>query len=219
MSRIIAVQMLKVFVPAFLLSTMVLFVAADHHADALHNKGVYPNVGHAWMSAGSLYSGRLYNSSNKCNSSETGAYSKIKSSTTGTTEMPEWKNGIDMKQQDCNGAWNSGIDIKLNYVATHPTPGENFDIKNTSSICTLWGAAYPCGVRSQVKISNAWWDKASSLARQRLIMHETGHSLGLGHLCSSDSIMNDGTRDCNSGRWTQVMEYKSSDRKSINAVY
>ncbi|MEN9922169.1 MAG: Matrixin [Candidatus Parcubacteria bacterium] len=210
---------LKTFIPALILFVGVLYCATNAYVQALHNKGTYPSVGHLWMSSSSGYFGVLFNSSTKCSSTETGAYARIKSSTTGTSEMPEWKNGIDMRQSNCSGAWNNSIDIKLNYVATHPTPGENFDVKNTSSYCAYWGVSYPCGVRSQVKINQAWWDKASSLSRQRLLMHETGHSLGLGHLCSSNSIMNDGTSGCNLGQWTQVMSYQSSDRKSINAVY
>ena len=133
--------------------------------------------------------------------------------------MLEWKNGIDMRQHNCSGAWNNSVDIKLNYVTTLGTPGQNFDIKNTSSYCSYWGQSYPCGTRSEIKIRSSWWDAASSASRQRLIMHETGHSLGLLDYCGSDSIMNNGDTGCNSARWTSIMEYKSSDRKSINAVY
>ena len=219
MPKIVSSNFIKIYLISFIFFMSIMIVAPSASVSALHNKGTYPAVGHLWMSASSGYYGLLYNSSNKCNVAETDAYTRIKTSTTGKTEMSEWKNGIKMTQQNCSGSWNNNIDIKLNYVATHPTPGENFDIKNTSSYCSYWGQSYPCGVRSQIKINSAWWDKASSLSRQRLIMHETGHSLGLGHLCSSDSIMNDGTSGCNLGRWTQVMEYKSSDRKSINAVY
>lgn len=209
----------KVFTPTFVLFVGIFLVSTEAYVNALYNKGVYPTVGHLWMSKSSGYFGVLFNSSTRCSSAETGAYSLVKSSTTGKTEMPEWKNGIDMRQSNCTGVWNNNIDIKLNYVSTLGTPGQNFDIKNTSSYCSYWGQSYPCGVRSEVKIRSSWWDSASSLSRQRHIMHETGHSLGLDHLCTSDSIMNDGSDSCNSGRWTQVMEYKSSDRKSINAVY
>lgn len=210
---------IRVFLPATIFFIVVLFVSLQTYTYALHNKGTYPAVGHMWMSKDKGYKGLLYVSSTKCSSGETGAYTRIKSSTTGTTEMSDWKNGIDMRQYDCNGAWNNNIDIKITYVSTLGTPGQNFDIKNTSSYCSYWGATYPCGVRSEVKVRSSWWDSASSYSRQRHIMHETGHSLGLGHLCSSDSIMNDGTLGCNSGKWTSVMEYKKSDRESINAVY
>ncbi len=197
----------------------ILLVTSTYFANASHTKGTFPSVGHLWMSVKSGYSGLLYVSSTNCNSAETSAFSKIKTSTTGTTEMSDWKNGIKMSQYNCSGTWSYNTDIKLSYVSTHPTPGENFDIKNTSSYCTFWQQTYPCGVRSQIKISLAWWNNASSLSRQRLIMHETGHSLGLAHHCSADSIMNDGTLGCNSGRWTQITGYQSTDRNGINAVY
>ena len=188
-------------------------------AVANHKKGTYPTVGHLWMSGDSGYAGWLYVSSNNCNSSEINAFTKIKDSTKGMSYMTDWKDGISMSQVDCSGAWNNNIDIKLNYVSTHPTPGENFDFVNTSSYCSYWNQSYPCGVRSQIKISKAWWSSASSLSKQRLLMHETGHSLGLAHHCTADSVMNDGTSGCNGGKWTSVMSYQSTDRSGVNSIY
>lgn len=57
------------------------------------------------------------------------------------------------------------------------------------------------------------------LPRQRLIMHETGHSQGLDHHCSSDSIMNKGADGCNENRWLEVMSYLATDREGIRGVY
>lgn len=49
-------------------------------------------------------------------------------------------------------------------------------------------------------------------------MHETGHSLGLTHHCSSPSIMNNGAGDCYGGRFGGT-GYFSTDRYGINNVY
>jgi hypothetical protein len=51
------------------------------------------------------------------------------------------------------------------------------------------------------------WNVTSTTGRERLIMHETGHSHGLDHHCTSDSIMNDGSSTCNGGKWTAIMSY------------
>ena len=59
----------------------------------------------------------------------------------------------------------------------------------------------------------------SNQGRRRLLMHETGHSQGLDHHCTSDAIMNDGTSGCNGGRWLEVTGYLATDRQGIVNVY
>lgn len=207
----------KAYTFAFLLSLLLLspvaFVAANH------NKGLFPNTGHFWMSSRTGYSGLIYVTSTNCNADQVGAYSRIKSSTTGTAEMPEWANGIGMQQYTCTGTWNNYTDIRISHVASQSSPGLNIDTMRDSTYCSFWGTSYPCGVRSSVTVRQSWWDTASSVSRQRLIMHETGHSMGLNHHCTANSIMNDGTSGCNSGAWTSVMTYQPTDRVGVNSVY
>jgi hypothetical protein len=42
-------------------------------------------------------------------------------------------------------------------------------------------------------------------------MHETGHSFGLAHHCSGNSIMNDGTSGCNGGAWANINGYQATE--------
>lgn len=182
-------------------------------------KGTYPNKGSLWLSSDMNYSGELYMSSNNCNTQEKNAYKKVLNSTKGKSEMPDHDDGIKMSSYNCSGSWSNDIDILLNYVTTHPTPGENSDIKNPKAYCTYFDVDYPCGNRAKIKISKAWWNTATKTSKERLIMHETGHSLGMGHLCSENSIMNDGTSGCNNGVWTAVTGYLPPDRRAIDAIY
>lgn len=188
---------------------------------ANHYKGTYPNEGLLWMSKTYGYPGYEYVTSPNCNGDETGAYSRIKNSTTGKSEMSRWKNGIQMKQYRCDGAWDSYTDIKIDYTSGHPSGawGENHSTLASSSFCQFWGTSYPCGMLPTVHLNKETWNGLSSTNRQRLIMHETGHSNGLNHHCTSDAIMNDGTSSCNGGRWSSVMEYQPTDRTGINSVY
>lgn len=213
--------MIKNFIKTYFVALFVFtfLIAPAVVVFANHTKGTYPSVGHLWMSSGSGYSGLIYTSSDNCNGQETGAYTRVKNSTTGYAEMTDWTNGIDMQQYTCTGSWNNYTDIVFDYLSHPASPGENHDTVNSSAYCSFWSVSYPCGVRSTVHVDNTWWNNASTNSRERLIMHETGHSFGLAHHCTADSIMNDGTPGCNGGAWTSVMEYKSTDRTGINNVY
>lgn len=213
--------MLKTFLKTYFISILLLggFLVPTILVLANHTKGTYPTVGHLWMSKQGGYSGLIYLTSTNCNTSETGAYNRIKTSTTGTSEMSRWKKGIDMRQYTCTGSWNNYTDIKLEYLSHPSSPGENHDSVNSSSYCAFWGVSYPCGVRSTDHFDTTKWNNASSLSRERLIMHETGHAFGLAHHCTSDAIMNDGTSACNGGKWTAIMQYQPTDRTGISNVY
>ena len=187
------------------------------------NSGVNDeNKGHIWMSWEKDYAGTIYVNSDNCNTSEEDAYDFIKNSTDDSTEMDLWPDGIQMSQYACDATWNDYTDIMLHYNdPTYPEDswGLNIDFVNDSDFCTFWTDDWPCGVRSDIYIDGSVWSSISTTSQARLIMHETGHSLGLDHHCASDSIMNDGTGGCNSGAWTSVMEYQDIDRESITAVY
>lgn len=125
----------------------VVFVLANHI------KGTYPTVGHLWMSGQAGYSGLIYTTSNNCNDSELNAYTRVKNSTTGTSEMPRWTNGIRMTRYTCTGTWNNYTDIYLQYLdRSGQSWGQNYDTVNSSSYCQFWGVSYPCGVRSTDQI-------------------------------------------------------------------
>lgn len=48
---------------------------------------------------------------------------------------------------------------------------------------------------------------------------ETGHSQGLAHHCTSDSVMNNGDPSCNFGRWQEVTGYMATDRAGVVNAY
>lgn len=204
----------------FILSLFVGILMPTFFISADEIKGQFPNDGLLWMSSRKGYVGYEYVSSNNCNNSEVSAYTKIKNSTIGTVEMSRWKNGVGIKQYTCDGSWDSYTDIKLEY-GSQPTDagGQNYSVLADSSFCGFWNTSYPCGVRPTVKINLAKWNNTSSAGRERLIIHETGHSNGLRHHCLGDSVMNDGSSSCNQGRWSVVMNYQPTDRKGINSIY
>jgi hypothetical protein len=211
------VGFMKVYVPALLLFLSILSPALWASAD--HNKGTYPSYGIMWISADKDYSGYSYFTSENCNSAETGAASRIEDSTTGTAEMSDWDSGIQLTQYTCTGNWNYYTDMKFHYLNHPGSPGENHDDVASSAFCSFWNESYPCGMRPDVHFDTTWWNNASQTSRERLVMHETGHSFGLSHHCSEDAIMNDGSGGCNGGAWTSVMEYQSTDREGIDSVY
>lgn len=214
---------MKKFFTALVIFT-VIFSATSVFASNIFE--TYGNRGFLWMSAEKSYSGSIWVSSTNCNDSEVNAYQRVKNSTTGTTEMSLWKNGIDMSQKKCDGTLDNYIDIVLSYEdfdVTHDKGtfgGENHHTDAPKSYCDFWNATYPCGSHpATVHINLEKWNTKTTTWRERLIMHETGHSHGLDHHCTSDSIMNDGSSTCNGGKWTAIMSYQVTDRKGINSIY
>lgn len=186
-----------------------------------HIKGTYGNKGFLWMSKVKNYVGLVWVSSPNCNPEQRSAFSRVKNSTTGKPEMPRWNYGIQMSEHRCDGAWDNTIDLNIQYTVGYPSDawGINIDTLASSAFCQYWNAPYPCGVRPTVFINKGNWDRISFAHKERLIMHETGHSNGLAHHCTTDSIMNDGTNACRGSRWLAVMEYLTTDRTGINRVY
>lgn len=151
------------------------------------------------------------------------AYSSVKNSTKGYSEMPStvWSNGFNMVQNNWTGTWNQYVDIMVNYQnrGANISTGETFRYVAPSDYCYIWGQSYPCGTRPTIVMNTYKWDPMASLSKQRLIMHETGHAVGMMDYCTVDSIMNNGTSTCNGGKWTAVTGYLSTDRSAVSSVY
>lgn len=198
--------------------------------NAAHRKGTYGNHGYVWFARYNDFAVADVTSS-YCNGRELAAYSKIQASTKGASYMrSRWPSGIRLRRSathSCDYVKAREVDIALYYdpdfLRTHGDyGGENHSDLAPSSWCSAMGASYPCGYHvSRVHLNKSRFTSSrySNAYRERLIMHETGHSLGLAHHCSSDAIMNDGRAGCNGGRWTQVMGYQSTDRKGIYETY
>lgn len=200
-------------------------------ASANHVLDTYPDRGYGWAA-------RYYDyffldvSSDNCNPAELDAFERVLDSTSSASGdfNDRWPRGINLERASsgpCNGTVSGFTDIKLAYsdfCDTHGCGtfgGENHSTLAPTSYCNTYQAGhYPCGSHpSRVHINHPKYQNTSQLGKARLIMHETGHSLGLGHHCTSDSIMNDGTSGCNGGAWTSVMVYKVTDRAGILGVY
>lgn len=173
------------------------------------------------------------------------AYSSVRSSTTGYTEMSNtvWSKGFNMVPINWTGTWNQNVDIMVNFEdrGEKKSSGETFRVLVPMGFCNLWGAIYPCGMRPTITINTYKWDgnsannytPMSSTSKKRLIMHETGHAVGMKDYCLEDSIMNNGANDPNTGaicnpvfngsknvpKWTQITGYKATDRSVVNSVY
>lgn len=206
-----------------------LIVAQPTGADASHRKGTFPDQGLLWMSGWEGYSGNIWVSSNSCNQGELDAFAAAKSSTTGTSEMSRWRNGMNMTQHRCDGVFDYASDIQIVYKDQSYfrqsdgsyIGGRNVDLAKDPNVCSYWGKPYPCGQRPQVQINQQKYYGASATYRKREILHETGHSHGLSHHCSGNSIMNDGSSSCNSGKFTSLspMVYYATDRTGISSTY
>jgi hypothetical protein len=201
-------------------------------AKADHRYNEYGYRGYTWFATFNDYATADVTSDN-CNGREVDAYQAVLDSTAGKSYMnSRWPSGIRFRRaygHECDGTVTNSVDIRLDYRADFSTEaehgnygGENHSFLASSSWCDTMNSNYPCGSHpSVVHLNKARWtsDSYSHAYRQRLIMHETGHSLGLAHHCSADSIMNDGTSDCNGGAWTSTMKYLETDRKGIYNIY
>jgi hypothetical protein len=197
---------------------------------AYHSPYVYGDRGYAWLARYYDYA-EIWVTSDMCNDRETGAYTRITNSTAGTSELDDrWPSGLRLLRYTCDGVVDDSTDIKIHYsdwdLDQHNgsnAAGENHFVKAPQEWCDLWNDPYPCGPHpSKVHVNLDWWNGAGSTSRERLLMHETGHSMGLAHHCTSDSIMNTGEPDpdgCNGGRWTEVMVYKPTDRDGIRSIF
>ena len=209
--------------PALTMLMLVLIVVPTALADDI--TGTYGTTGYQWLARDYDFATE-WMSSNYCNTAELDAYDRVKNSTTTATYMSDrWPSGLQLVRDKCDGVLATEDDILLEYsdfCLTHSCGtygGENHSIVATTSYCAYYSAPYPCGVRSTVHLNKPKYLDTSSLGRQRLIMHETGHSQGLDHHCSSDAIMNQGANGCNGNRWLEVMGYLATDRQGIRAVY
>lgn len=196
-------------------------------ASSSHIYATYGNRGYLWLARYTDFA-ETWVSSDGCDAAEVPAFTRVRNSTAGTSEFAaRWPNGLRMVQTRCDFGVDETIDIKIDYdenwASSHSgsgAGGENHSYLADQNFCDYWGAPYPCGSHtSVVHINQPKWAGTSAQGRERLLMHETGHSQGLAHHCSGDSIMNDGRSGCNGGRWLQVMTYRSTDRTGINNVY
>jgi hypothetical protein len=170
--------------------------------------------------------------SSSCNQRELEAYNRVEATTVG--EFPvRWPSGIRLRRSidhACDETVTARVDIKLSYEPASnfvradgsTYGGYNVSFLASRSWCHIWSQGYPCGSHPSVVHLNQSRFGDSSYSedyRRRLIMHETGHSLGLDHHCTSDAIMNDGTSGCNGGAWTNINGYQKTDRDGIHSLY
>jgi hypothetical protein len=203
------------------------FLALQSTPALAHHKGTYGSHGYVWF-AYRFDGAEVRVSSDNCGPTDPspGAYTKIQASTAGTDEfLSRWPSGISLRPTSCQGGWGFADDISLNYQSNFETTHGNYGGENHSYVasgtwCEMWAMPHRCGYHpSIVHLNKPYFSTKSTAWLERLIMHETSHSLGLSDFCSQDSISNDGTSTCNSGRWTQVMEYKPVDRRAVYDIY
>lgn len=203
-------------------------LAPTESASANHIYSPYGNYGFAWF-ATYRDNAVAWVTSTRCDANELGAYTNVLNSTKDASYLRDrWPSGIRMSRHGCDGTVSNSTDIKLQYESNwaqrygREYGGFNESFKAPSSWCAAYGFNYPCGTHYALVHLNLTRFTSSSYStayRKRLIMHETGHSMGLNHHCSANSIMNDGTSGCNNGAWTNVMSYLSTDRSGIRNIY
>ncbi|VAW09515.1 hypothetical protein MNBD_ACTINO02-2104 [hydrothermal vent metagenome] len=217
------------FLAAFLAVLMLIPAVTSGTASASHNRTPFPTYGLLDMSSRRNYSGNLYIATDNCNWQQRSAFTIVKNSTDGQTYMDRWPNGIKMQEYVCYLSSSNYVDLSIEYKdqqffaqgGGYYIGGRNVPLVAPSSFCSFWNTTYPCGQRPRVEINEDKYAANSSTYKKRLIMHETGHSLGLKHHCSGNSIMNNGASWCNGGKWTSLnpMEYWPTDRLGISQMY
>ena len=209
--------------------------AAAYNAPLTANatkSGNYPSYGFLWMSKVKSYSGSIFVSTNVCSGVEQSAmvdsWAYIKSSTTGTSEMGRWANGVRMNTQRCDYLWANDIDMKINWDPNQQDfvqpggsyiGGRNVQHPAESSFCAFWNAPSPCGHRDTVWINKTKFEANSAAYQRRELTHETGHSHGLEDLCNSSitSMMNNGYGgQCPFD--TSLKGWQPYDRSDVNSM-
>lgn len=187
------------------------------------------------MSGDKSYSGWLFLDSNSCNAAEYQIQEFIQDTTDGQSSMNRWdgptsdpaRGGIDLQHMvGCDNAGSPWWDIRIEYYpqALFLQPdgsyigGRNLPHDRLPSECLEAGVSYPCGDRPIVQINqDKYW--SNSLAyQQRLLMHETSHSIGLGHHCGVPAVANQGGASC---PWLSLSPfgYQATDRQGVSNVY
>ncbi len=191
----------------------------------------YGYRGYVWFATYEDYA-IAWTTSNSCNAHEVDAYDRVEETTKGYYGA-RWPSGIRMRRYEahaCDGTVNKYVDIELSYESASNfvrSDGSTYGGYNESflaprSWCEIWGKVHPCGSHPSVVHLNRsrFGDSGySNHYKRRLIMHETGHSFGLAHHCSGDSVMNDGTSGCNGGAFTNINGYQQTDRDGIHDLY
>lgn len=198
-------------------------------ASADHIYDTFPGRGFVWFAARHNQA-IAYVASTHCRDREQEAWNRVRETTVG--KFPNrWPSGILFKEYNCTGTVDLYTDVKLSYE-----PASNFVRADGSSyggwnenraagalFCnTFFEGKRPCGTHwATVHLNESRFTNSnySHAYRRRLIMHETGHSLGLAHHCSSNAIMNDGTSSCNGGAWTNINGYQGTDRQGVRNLY
>ena len=201
-------------------------------ASADHIKARFPsmNGGTLWVSGRFGYLGWVYVTSSNCNAAETSMYNNVKNTTTGTSYMGRWADGIQFSRYRCDNVWDYTADLRISYMdqsnfdqgGGYFIGGRNVDVEAAPAYCSYWGTSYPCGSRPNVQINTQKFFGNSATYRESELEHETGHGLGLAHHCTGPAVMNNGASGCPDGyqgRFGSAPGYFATDRSGINNVY
>ncbi|HEX9697180.1 MAG TPA: hypothetical protein VGB64_12815 [Actinomycetota bacterium] len=195
---------------------------AGAHAPA----GRYGAKGFHWLARFTDYA-VLWVTSNSCNQQELDADQTATNTTKNVEGQREWKtrwpSGLSLERQNCTGKANPAIDLRFKYLAystwmdTHGNGslngqygGENHSAPASAEYCAMWGARHPCGTHyATIHINkDRYYNQYDAYYRKHLLLHETGHSMGMQHHCSSgSSVMRTGQSTCSA-----TMGYSAHDR-------
>lgn len=139
-------------------------------------------------------------------------------STVGQPELGDWPSGLQMSNPGCNVSPGAHDSFTVWYYNTQTgTGGYTLHAQAPQSSCTSIGLSWPCGDWAvMVEVQKSYWDNASDENRQRLLLHEWGHSWGRGDACYSEASHTHNGADCS---WPSAMGYQVVDRQALFAIY
>ena len=146
------------------------------------------------------------------------AETAIETSTAAAPELIDWPVGVYMGYVGCDVSVGSRT-LFTSFVDGAWCCGYTVHKQATNDQCSSVGLTHPCGDwATATEVVKWWWDSRADSVRQQLLLHEWGHSFGMGDYCGyhHNAMSRNGETSC---AWPSSGEYYSLDRRALYLIY